>query len=87
MKNYFKYVVNNLFAIVMVMILCFVASTFTIKMIDDSKSYCFDKNWEFSHINPNEIDIYIFFYPNDYKNPWMQGGCDDQIYIVEQLLY
>ena len=39
MKNYFKYVVNNLFAIVMVMILCFVASTFTIKMIDDSKSY------------------------------------------------
>ena len=39
MKNYFKYVINNLFAIVMVMILCFVASTFTIKMIDDSKSY------------------------------------------------
>lgn len=39
-----------------------------IAIIDDSNSYCFDENWEFSHINTDEVDVYIFFYPNDYQN-------------------
>lgn len=39
-----------------------------VAIIDDSNSYCFDEKWKFSYINKNEIDIYIFFYPNDYKN-------------------
>ena len=39
MKKYFKYVINNLFVIIMVFMMAFVATTFTIKLIDDSKSY------------------------------------------------
>ena len=39
MKKYFKYVINNLFVIIMVFMMAFVATAFTIKLIDDSKSY------------------------------------------------
>lgn len=34
--------------------------------LDDSNSYCFNDFLNFSHINKDELDIYIFFYPNDY---------------------
>ncbi len=39
-----------------------------VAVIDDTESYCFDSNLEFSHKNNDELDIYIFFYPNDYQS-------------------
>ena len=38
-----------------------------VAVIDDSNSYCFDENLEFSHKNNDEQDMYIFFYPNNYQ--------------------
>jgi len=35
-------------------------------VLNDEDSYCFDENLNFSHINPDSLDAYIFFYPNDY---------------------
>lgn len=37
-----------------------------LSVIDDSNSYCFDENLNFSHINEDVMDVYVFFYPNDY---------------------
>ena len=39
MKKYLKYIINNLFVLIMVFLMAFVAATFTIKLIDDSRSY------------------------------------------------
>ncbi len=38
-----------------------------VAVIDDSNSYCFDQDWKFSFINKDIINVYIFFYPNDYR--------------------
>ncbi len=38
-----------------------------VAVLDDSESYCFDENLNFSHINKSLLDVYIFFYPNNYK--------------------
>ena len=55
MKKYLKYLVNNLFAILMVFIMFFVASTFTIKLIDDSRSY-YEATFEVSDIENFEVE-------------------------------
>ena len=38
-----------------------------IALLNDEDSYCFDADMNFSHRNPNEMDLYVFFYPNHYK--------------------
>lgn len=38
-----------------------------VSIIDDTNSYCFDENLIFTHKNNNELDIYIFFYFNKYR--------------------
>lgn len=38
-----------------------------VAVLDDSDSYCFDEELRFSHINKSSLDLYIFFYPNNYK--------------------
>ena len=54
MKKYFKYVINNLFVILMVFMMAFVATTFTIKLIDDSKSY-YEATFEVADIESFEV--------------------------------
>ena len=44
-----------------------VCSTNGVAIIDDSDSYCFDDELNFYKKNNNEEDVYIFFYPNKYK--------------------
>ena len=39
-----------------------------VAILEDSNSYCFDENLNFSHINSDELDIYVFFYPNNYQS-------------------
>lgn len=44
-----------------------ICATNGLAILDDSNSYCFDDDLNFSHLNPDEMDIYIFFYPNNYQ--------------------
>ena len=44
-----------------------IVSSNGVAILDDSNSYCFDENFQFSHQNKDELDIYVFFYPNLYK--------------------
>lgn len=44
-----------------------VCSTNGVALIDDKDSYCFNDEFEFYKKNSNEMDAYIFFYPNKYK--------------------
>lgn len=39
-----------------------------VALLFDSDSYCFDSEMNFSHINKDELDLYVFFYPNDYRS-------------------
>ena len=36
-------------------------------ILEDTDSYCFNENFDFSHINKDELDIYLFFYPKNYQ--------------------
>ena len=38
-----------------------------VAIIDDSDSYCLDHDLEFTHKNNDELDLYVFFYPNNYQ--------------------
>lgn len=37
-----------------------------VAVIDDSDSYCLNKKYEFTKRNNDEVDYYIFFFPNNY---------------------
>ena len=39
-----------------------------VAIIDDKDSYCLNEELEFTHKNEDEIDVYVFFFPNDYQN-------------------
>ena len=43
-----------------------VCSTNGVALLDDRDSYCFDEKMNFSHLNTSLVDVYLFFYPNDY---------------------
>ena len=45
-----------------------ICSTNGVAILDDSDSYCFDDEMNFSHKNSSELDLYVFFYPLDYIN-------------------
>ena len=45
-----------------------ICSSNGVALLEDTDAYCFDEDNNFSHKNTSELDVYVFFYPNDYIN-------------------